>query len=167
MICQLLRGATFLISRKNFFQPTLVHHEYAPEGQTINKEYYLEVLRHLRDAVRRKRPDMWAAKNFQLHHDNAPAHTAHVIQAFLVKNNMPLVRQAPYSPDLAPCDFWLFPKLKLTLKGRQFQSREDIMKKSTEELQGIAEVEFKRCFQKWQKRWEKCVHHQGEYFEGD
>ena len=145
----------------------IVHHEYAPEGQTINKEYYLEVLRRLRDAVRRKRPDMWAAKNFQLHHDNAPAHTAHVIQAFLVKNNMPLVRQAPYSPDLAPCDFWLFPKLKLTLKGRRFQSREDIMKKSTEELQGIAEVEFKRCFQKWQKRWEKCVHHQGEYFEGD
>ena len=65
---------------------------------------------------------MWAAKNFQLHHDNAPAHSAHVVQAFLAKNSMPLIRQAPYSPDLAPCDFWLFPKLKTTLKGRRFQS---------------------------------------------
>ena len=37
----------------------IVHHEYAPEGQIINKEYYLEVLRRLRGAVRRKRPDMW------------------------------------------------------------------------------------------------------------
>ena len=126
----------------------IVHHEYAPEVQTINKEYYLEVLRRLRDAVRRKRPDMWAAKKFQLHHDNVPAHTAYVIQTFLVKNNMPLVRQAPYSTDLAPRDFWLLPKLKLTLKGRRFQFREDSMKKLTEELQGIAEVEFKRCFKK-------------------
>ena len=51
--------------------------------------------------------------------DNAPAHTAHV-QAFLIKNNMPIVRRASYSPDFAPCDFWLFPKLKLTLKGGDF-----------------------------------------------
>ena len=130
----------------------IVHHEYAPEGQIINKEYYLEILRHLRDAVRRKRPNMWAAKNFQLHHDNAPAHSAHVVQAFLAKNSMPLIRQAPYSPDLAPCDFWLFPKLKTTLKGRRFQSREDIMKKATEELQSIPGEEFMKCFEKWQKR---------------
>ena len=143
------------------------HHEYAPEGQTINKEYYLEVLCRLQDAVQRKQPDMWAANNFQLHHDNAPAHTAHVIQAFLVKSNMLLVRQASYSPNLTSSDFWLFPKLQLTLKGRRFQSRENIMKKSTKELQSIAKVEFKRCFQKWQKRREKCVYHHGKYFEGD
>ena len=49
-----------------------VHHEYAPEGQTINKEYYLEILRRLRDAVQRKRPKMLARKNGQLYHDNAP-----------------------------------------------------------------------------------------------
>ena len=66
----------------------IVHHEYVPEGQTINTEYYLQVLRRLREAVRRKRPDMWAEKNFQLHHDNAPAHSAHVIHAFLAKNSM-------------------------------------------------------------------------------
>ncbi|GFG30157.1 hypothetical protein Cfor_00901 [Coptotermes formosanus] len=37
----------------------VVHREYAPEGQTVNKEYYVEVLRRLRDAVWRKRPAMW------------------------------------------------------------------------------------------------------------
>ena len=126
----------------------IVHHDYSSEGQTINKEYryYLKVLRHLQNAVRRKRPDMLAAKNFQLHHDRAHAHTPQVIQAFLIKNNMPLVRQVPYYPNLAPCDFWLFPKLKLTLKGRRFQSREDIMKKSTEELQGILELGVQKVF---------------------
>ena len=145
----------------------IVHHEYALEGQTNNKEYYLQVLRRLREAVRRKWPDMWAAKTFQLHHDNAPAHSAHVIHAFLAKNSMPLVRQAPYSPDLALCDFWMFPKLKTILKERQFQSREDIMKKSTGELGSIPEEEFKRCFKKWQKCWKKYVYRQGEYFKGD
>ena len=145
----------------------ILHHEYAPEGQTINNEHYLQVLHRLCEAVRRKRPDMWAAKNFQLHHDNVPAHSAHVIHAFLAKNSMPLVREAPYSPNLAPCDFWLFPKLKTILKGRQFQSREDIIKKSMEELGSILEEKFKRCFKKWHKRWEKCVYCQGEYFEGD
>ena len=101
----------------------IVHHEYAPEKQTIKKEYYLSVLRCLREAVQRKQPDMWAAKNFQLHHDNAPAHSAHVIHAFLDKNSMSLVRQTSYSPELAPCGFWLFPKRKKILKGRQLQSK--------------------------------------------
>ena len=146
----------------------LMHHEYAPEDQKINKEYHQQVLRRLREAVRRKRPDMWAIKNFQLHHDNAPAHSAHVIQAFLAKNSMSLVRQAPYSPDLAQCDFWLFPKLKTILKGRRFQTREDSMKKLTQELGSFPEEEFKRCFEKWQTRWEKCcMYRQGEYFEGE
>ena len=106
----------------------IVHHEYAPEDQTINKEYYLQVLRRLREAARRKRPDMWAAKNFQLHHDNAPVHSAHVIHAFLAKNSMSLVRQAHYSPDLARCDFWVFPQAKnnfereaISIKRRHYE----------------------------------------------
>jgi hypothetical protein len=41
----------------------IVNHSYAAEGQTINKEYYLEVIRHLRGAVRRKRSQLWASRN--------------------------------------------------------------------------------------------------------
>jgi hypothetical protein len=104
-----------------------VHPSYAPEGQTINKEYYLEVIHHLRDAVRLKGLDLWAACNWQLHHDDAPAYSSHLIQSFLAKDGIPVVHQAPYSPDMAPCDFWLFPKLKRPLKGSCLDSREDIM----------------------------------------
>ncbi|KDR20158.1 hypothetical protein L798_05652, partial [Zootermopsis nevadensis] len=57
---------------------------------------------------------------WQLHHDNVPAHSSHLIQDFLAKHNIPLVLQAPYTPDMAPCDFWLFPKLKMPLKGTRF-----------------------------------------------
>ena len=105
-----------------------MHHECTPKSQEINEEYYMEVLRRLPDVLRRKRPDMWVVKNFQLQDDDAPAHFTRVIKAFLAKNSMSVVRQAPYSLSLEPCDFWVFPKLKTTLKGRQFQSREDIIK---------------------------------------
>ena len=76
----------------------IVHHEYAPQGQTITKECYRDLLCCLHDVVRRKRPELWSTGNWRLHHDNAPAHSSHLIQT-------PVVRQAPYSPDMVPCDF--------------------------------------------------------------
>ena len=78
-----------------------------------------------------------------------------------------LVRQHSNSSDLALCDFWLFPKLKTTIKGTRFQSRKNVMEKTTVELRSIPEEEFKRSFQEWQRCLEKCVRSQGEYFEGD
>ena len=145
----------------------VVHHEYAPQGQTVTREYYKGVICHLHNAVRRKRPDLWAAKTWQLHHDNAPAYSSHLIQGFLAKHNIPLICQAPYSPDMAPCDFWLFPKLKMLLKGTRFESREDIMRNATALLNMIPQEAFQKCFQQWQDRWKKCVLYQGDYFEGD
>ncbi|KAJ4425689.1 hypothetical protein ANN_27885 [Periplaneta americana] len=131
----------------------IVHHEYAPEGQTVTKEYYHDVLRRLRDAVRRKRPDMWTANNWHLHHDNAPAHSSQLIHTFLAKHGITTVRQPPYSPDLAPCDFWLFPKLKTPLKGSRFESREEIMRNATTELNTIPKEDFQRCFRQWKDRF--------------
>ncbi|KAJ4450406.1 hypothetical protein ANN_01830 [Periplaneta americana] len=145
----------------------IVHHEYAPEGQTVTKEYYHDVLRRLRDALRRKRPDMWTANNWHLHHDNAPAHSSQLIHTFLAKHGITTVRQPPYSPDLAPCDFWLFPKLKTPLKGSRFESREEIMRNATTELNTIPKEDFQRCLRQWKDRWAKCVQAQGAYFEGD
>jgi hypothetical protein len=135
----------------------IVHHSYAPEGQTINKEYYLEVIRHLCNAVWHKRPDLWVSRNWQLHHDSAPAHSSHLIQSFLVKHGIPIVCQAPYSPDLAHCDFWLLPKLKRPLKGSRFDNREDIMRNATKELRSLPEEACQKCFQQVKEHWAKCV----------
>ncbi|UYV77835.1 hypothetical protein LAZ67_15002534 [Cordylochernes scorpioides] len=100
----------------------VVHHEFLPQGRTgktrakpgtsASKEYYLQVMRNLRKAIRQKRPDLWKNKNWLLHHDNAPAHTSLLVRDFLAKNNTLMMPQRPYSPDLAPCDFFLFPKLR-------------------------------------------------------
>ena len=66
------------------------------------------------------------SKNWQLHYDNAPKYSSHLIQTFLARDGIPVVHQPSYSPDMAPCDFWLFPKLKTTLKGSRCESREEI-----------------------------------------
>ncbi|XP_055952375.1 uncharacterized protein LOC129988229 isoform X2 [Argiope bruennichi] len=73
----------------------------------------MESSSHLRDAVRRKRPDLWMTKNWQLHRDNALAHSSHLIQTFFAEHGIPVISQPPYSPDMAPCEFWLFPKLMI------------------------------------------------------
>jgi hypothetical protein len=84
--------------------------------------------------------ELWYARNWQLHHYNAPAHSSHLIQGFMAKHGIPVVRQAPYSPDMAPCDLWLFPKLMRPLKGSRFDSRENIMRNATKELRSLPEM---------------------------
>lgn len=145
----------------------VVYYEFLPQGQTINRFVYLETLRKLRNAVRRKRPELWQSGDWVLHHDNAPVHSALVIRNFCVKNAMTVIPQPPYSPDLAPADFFLFPKLKRPLKGRRFQTVDEIKEKTTELLNTFTKEEFSGAFDQWKHRWEKCVASQGEYFEGD
>src|SRR5215469_13381512 len=98
----------------------IIHHEYAPDRQTINKEFYLEVLRRLRESVRRKRPEKWRDGDWILHHDNAPAHTSHLVQQFLAKHCTAQLQQTPTGP--APCDFFLFPCFKKVPKGHRFET---------------------------------------------
>jgi hypothetical protein len=74
---------------------------------------------------------------------------------------------SPYSPDLAPCDFWLFSKLKMPLKERRFQTANAINENATRQLMAIPKKEFSDSFEKWMERWDKCVRSQEEYFEGD
>ncbi|UYV64607.1 hypothetical protein LAZ67_3001299 [Cordylochernes scorpioides] len=71
------------------------------KGRTVNKEYYLQVMRNLREAIRQKRPDLWKNRNWLLHHNNAPAHTSLLVRDFLAKNNTLMMPQPPYSPDPA------------------------------------------------------------------
>ena len=97
----------------------IVHAEFVPQGQTLSQFYHCEILERLRKRVVRVGPSF--ADNWMLHHDNAPCHTAITVIEFLAKKGFPVVPQPPYSPDLSPCDFFLFPKLKFHLKGRHFE----------------------------------------------
>ncbi|UYV85044.1 hypothetical protein LAZ67_X004391 [Cordylochernes scorpioides] len=127
----------------------VVHHEFLPQGRTVNKEYYLQVMRNFREAIRQKSPDLWKNKNWLLHHDNAPAHTSLLVRDLLAKNNTLMMPQPPYSPDLPPCDFFLFPKLKRPMKGRRYATLDEIKTASKEELKKILKKYFLKCFKDW------------------
>jgi hypothetical protein len=104
--------------------------EFVPQGQFVNTKFYCEVLRHFRENIRRKRPDLWHAKNWILHDDNAHCHRALLVREFLTNHNMLSLPHPLYSPDLAPSDFFLFPKMKMQLKGRRFHIASEIQCKS-------------------------------------
>ena len=103
--------------------------EWVPSGQTVNQQYYIEVLTKLREHVRRKRPELWR-NGWILDQDNAPAHNALSVKQFLANKNITVLEHPPYSPDLAPCDFYLFPKIKSVLKGTHFVSVENVKAKN-------------------------------------
>jgi transposase len=117
----------------------------------VNQQCYLEVLTRLQESDRRKRPKLWPDK-WILHHDNAPAHDALRVREFLAKKSITKMDQPPYSPDFAPCDFWLFPTLKNALKGQRFADIPDIQC-NLMLLQGTPENNFQDCFRQWHHRF--------------
>ncbi len=121
----------------------------------------------LRICFQKKRPELWSENLFVLQHDNVPSHQADSTQKFLEKNNMWLMPHSPYSPDLAPCDFFIFPKLKLALMGQHLGDLERIKLKTAAYLWSIPKSEFKRCYNDWLLCLRKCIAILGEYFEGD
>lgn len=134
----------------------------SPEGSTITAKYYAEiVLPGLLASFHRSYPN----SILRLHHDNAPAHRSKLVAAFIADNNIQCVRHPPYSPDLAPCDFWLFSLLKSKLRGKSFSSRNSIERAVEQAIASIQKDEWSKTFQEWKKRCRMCVETGGTYFE--
>jgi hypothetical protein len=87
-----------------------------------------------------------------------------VIRQFLADKKITLCRHPPYLPDLAPCDFWLFPKIKLMMKGNHFDMIPEIEAAMKERLRALMKNDFQSCFRSWQDRWNKCIDSKGDYF---
>jgi len=127
---------------------------YAEGVRSIWSDYQWEVL--LRDfetnegkcEVQMAR-DVKENGDWLLHHDNAPAHTSLVVREFLTNNNMTTVPHPSYSPHLAPCDFYVFPKLKLQVKGGRYVFTEEIQAKPQQVLNTLTLADFNHSFQKW------------------
>ena len=148
-----------------FYSKGIVHKEFVPPGQTANQTFYLQVLERLRNRVVRVRHEivnMWF-----LHHNNVPSHTSFTVREFLAQHNITMLPHPLYSPDLVPCDFFLFPKLKTHLKGHHFGTVENVQAAATRALNNISSEDFLHCYEEWQQHWNRCIRSQGAYFEGD
>ena len=73
------------------------------------------------------------------------------------------VPHRPYSPDLAPCDFWLFPKLT----GCHYERIEEMKEAVTKVIDTLTQEDFHGAFQRLLERYNKCIAAGGDYFEGD
>jgi len=89
------------------------------------------------------------------------------VKEFLVTKQITVLEHSIYSPDLAPNDFFLFPKIKEILKGRHLDDTDDIRSNTTAALKAIPQNHLLNCFEEWTRRWHRFIASQGEYSEGD
>ena len=89
------------------------------------------------------------------------------VKSFWMKNMITVLEHPTYSPDLAPYDFSLFPKIRSLLKGTRFESVDAVKAKPTELMNKLSEDDLQHCFQQRKIRMEQCRDHGGEYIEGD
>ena len=121
-------------------------------GQTDNKEYYVEVLREFSKRFRRKRSALFKSGQWHFHQDNAPVHNSILVTDYLSKMAIKTVPYPHYSPDLGPCDFWLFPKLKEKLRGCCYETIEEMKEAVTKVIDTLTQEDFHEAFQKLLER---------------
>ena len=145
-----------------FFDSTgMIYMHWVPNGQTVNKEYYVEVLREFRKRFRRKRPALFKSGQWHFHQDNAPVHNSILVTDYLTKMGINTVAHPPYSPGLAPCNFCLFPKLR----GCRYETIEEMKEVVTKVIDMLTKENFHGAFQKLLEQYNKCIAAGGDYFE--
>ena len=147
-----------------FFDSTgMIYMHWVPTGQTVNKEYYVELLREFKKRFRRKRPALLKPSQWYFRQDNAPVHNSIIVTDYSTKMGINTVPQPPYSPDLATCDFWLFSKLR----GCHYETIEEIKEAVTKVIDTLTQEDFHGTFPKLLERYNKCIAAGRVYLEGD
>jgi histone-lysine N-methyltransferase SETMAR len=130
----------------------------------MNGQYYADLIIQLRQAIIEKRRGK-LSRGILLLQDNAPVHTAQVAKRAVRDMGFEELNHPPYSPDLAPSDFYLFKDLKKVLRGRRFSGEED-MKSAVDEhfAENVSEY-FLRGIKQLYGRCERCIETDGDYIE--
>jgi histone-lysine N-methyltransferase SETMAR len=136
-----------------------------PNGQTITAVYYCQLLDKLKTALLEKRRRRTSDGSLYLLQDNARPHTACLTKEKLEELKLNLLPHPPYSPDLAPSDFYLFSPLKSALHGKKFNSAENVQDELQHWLDSKPQSFFDDGIKKLPGRWERCINNHGDYFE--
>ena len=127
-----------------FFDSTsMIYMHWVPTRQSVYKEYYVEVLREFSLRFLQKRPALFKSAQWHFHQDNAPVHNSSLVTDYLTKIGIKTVPQPPYSRDLAPCDFWLFPKLR----GCRYETIEEMKEAVTKVIYMLTQDDLHGAFQ--------------------
>ncbi|GFR59309.1 transposase [Elysia marginata] len=119
--------------------------------------YYVQnVLSQVKSAINEQRPKVSTSRSL-LRHENAGPHKARATTQSLRELGFQVLPHPTYSPDLTPCDFWLFPILKDRLVGRKFDRIQDLAKAVNSKLRTIPKEDYQGVFRKCQIRLKRCV----------
>ena len=122
-----------------------------------------EVLRELRKRFHQKRPALFKSGQWHFHQDSAPVHNSSFVTDYLTKMGIKTVPQPPYSQDLAPYDFWLFPKLRVC----RYETIEEMKEALTKVIDTLTQKNSDGAFQKLLEWYNKCIAAGGDYFKGN
>ena len=134
----------------------MIYQHWLSKGLTINSTYYCEVISTFLSHLRCKRPEKFE-QGWILHQDNARPHVSREAMEFFSKKNIETLPHAPYSLDLAPCDFWLFPQLKTRLAGQRFDNEESLKQAVQGVLGQLCQGGLLHVFESWMERMQKCI----------
>ena len=98
-----------------------------------------------------------------MHQDIALVHNSILVTDYLTKMGIKTVAHPSYSPDVAPCDFWLFSKLR----GCRYETIEEMKEAVMKVIDTLTQEDFYGAFQKLLEWYNKCIAAGGDYFEGD
>ena len=145
-------------------QGVILNHFVSPKT-TVTGNYYATVIKsELFPAIKRKRPHL-ERSGILLHHDNAPSHSSRIVMDTVNKLGIELLPLPPYSPDLAICDYWLFPNLKNRLRGNKYEGRGELRCAVNKHLREMSRDGLQHEFRSWVERWNTYKLCEGRYFE--
>ena len=133
-----------------------------PSGHTVTGRLYKNsVLKKVKEFYNTKRPSKgWSGVH--LLHDNASSHKCEVVKSFLASEKVKVLNHPSYSPDLSPCDFFLFPRLKIMLSGNKYTSRSSLGSAIYQCLQQIPKEDYLSAFRDWVKKVTEMCFSKGE-----
>ena len=140
----------------------IVYFELLPSNRTINSVVYIEQLTKLNNAVEEKRPELTNRKGVVFHHDDARPHTSLVTRQKLLELGWDVLPHPPYSPDLAPSDYFLFRSLQNSSNGKNFNNDDDIKSYLIQFYANKNQKFYERGIMMLPERWQKVIDQNGQ-----
>ncbi len=141
----------------------VVYYEVLQPGQTIDSNLYCQQLTRLQQAIQKKRPELINRKGVVFHHDNARPHTSLMTRQKLKELGWEVLMHPPYSPDLAPSDYYLFRSMQNHLNGFTLNSKEACENELSRFFASKPQKFYSGGIMVLPEKWQKVIHQNGTY----
>jgi hypothetical protein len=132
-----------------------------PKGEVFSAAYYIRNILNPISALAAPND----SRRLIVHADNSRCHTAKIVLSFMAEKNLKVAPHPPYSPDLAPSDFYLFGYLKEQLRGCRFETADQLLSEVKRLLSEIPASQLLDVFHSWMNRCERVIEAEGDYIE--